>query len=343
MDDDKYYTIQGWMVKRMELTGNELLAYALIYGFTKDFKSRFTGSLDFICKSLNVTKNTAKKALDSLVAKELIIKTDVPNGNIKYCEYHCCKKAYDFVQQEINENVKNNKDNFNKKKLKTTVKNGINKGIAEIGICQNLTQGIAEIGIESIAESAPNNHVYNYIKNHVHEENLELDYFENVFNELGVNFTKFNQTSVKKLLRTLPKEKVINYLKETFENIKNTPGVNDTVKVFCVKISKGERQPIYQAPKRIVTTVTTPQEKISKIKKEIFIPEPIKVSPEYEMFLTFPEDKKNETIQKAKLKFAEKIKKETLNRDQEKVFAIEGIRNALIVEVLKDENIIQYI
>lgn len=340
MDDDKYYTIQGWMVKRMELTGNELLAYALIYGFTKDFKSRFTGSLDFVCKSLNVTKNTAKKALDSLVAKELIIKTDIPNGNIKYCEYHCCKKAYDTVQHEINGDIKNN---YNKKKLKTTIKNDINKGIAEIAICQNLTQGIAKTGIESIAESAPNNHVNNYIKNHVHEENLELDYFENLFKELGVNFTKSNQTSIKKLLRNLSKEKVTDYLKETFENIKNTPGVNDTVKVFCVKISKGERQPVYQISKNIITTTTPSQEKTSKLKKETPIPETIKVSPEYEMFLTFPEDKKNKTIQKAKLKFAEKMKKETLTREQEKAFAIEGIRNALIVEVLKAENIIQYI
>lgn len=334
MNDNNYYTVQGWMVTRMNLAGNELLAYALIYGFSQDFESRFSGSLDYICKSLNISKNTAKKALNGLLDKNLIIKTDILKNNIKYCEYNCCEKAYKKILGEMLEDKNENNKN---KKVKTSTKSNPKNGIAETAMGQNLTRGYSRNCHEGIAETDPNNHVNNYINNHVHEESLELGYFENVFKELGVNFTKFNQTSVKKLLRTLPKEKVINYLKETFENIKNTPGVKDSAKVFSVKISKGERQPIYQAKKAIMANPI-----IQKVvKKELPIPEPIKVSREYEEFLTFSENRKKETIEKARLKFAEKMGKSALNHEQEKAFNVEGIRNYLIIEVLKEENITQ--
>lgn len=335
MNDNNYYTVQGWMVTRMNLAGNELLAYALIYGFSQDFESRFSGSLEYICKSLNVSKNTAKKALNGLLDKNLIIKTDILKNNIKYCEYNCCEKAYKKILGEILEDKNENNKN---KKVKISTKSNPKNGIAETAMGQNLTRGYSRNCHEGIAETDPNNHVNNYINNHVHEESLELDYFEDIFKELGVNFTKSNQTSVKKLLRTLPKEKVINYLKETFENIKNTPGVKDSAKVFSVKISKGERQPIYQAKKAIMANPIT--QKV--VKKELPIPETIKVSAEYEMFLSFEEDKKMETIEKARLKFAEKMGKSTLTREQEKAFNIKGIRNYLIIEVLKEENMTKH-
>lgn len=339
MNDNNYYTVQGWMVTRMNLAGNELLAYALIYGFSQDFESRFSGSLDYICKSLNISKNTAKKALNGLLDKNLIIKTDILKNNIKYCEYNCCEKAYKKILGEMLEDKNENNKN---KKVKTSTKSNPKNGIAETAMGQNLTRGYIRNCHEGIAETDPNNHVNNYINNHVHEESLELDYFENVFKELGVNFTKFNQTSVKKLLRNLSKDKVAEYLKETFENIKNTPGVNDPVKVFCVKISKGERQPIYQA-KKIAVTIAPSHNELPKIKKEtIPIPEAIKISAEYEMFLTFEEDKKMETIEKARLKFAEKMGKSILTREQEKAFNVEGIRNYLIIEVLREENTVKH-
>ena len=35
MKNENYITIQGWMVNELKLTGNDLICYALIYGFTK--------------------------------------------------------------------------------------------------------------------------------------------------------------------------------------------------------------------------------------------------------------------------------------------------------------------
>ena len=45
--NDNYIAIQGFMVKELELTGNELIAYALVYGFSQDGESKFKGSLNY--------------------------------------------------------------------------------------------------------------------------------------------------------------------------------------------------------------------------------------------------------------------------------------------------------
>jgi hypothetical protein len=42
---NNYISIQGWMVEQLGLKGNELLAYALIHGFSQDGKNQFTGSM----------------------------------------------------------------------------------------------------------------------------------------------------------------------------------------------------------------------------------------------------------------------------------------------------------
>jgi hypothetical protein len=76
-----YMTIQGWMVEDLDLSGNTLLAYALIYGFAQDNESEFTGSLSYVCTWLNCSRPTATKALDELCERNLITKrVEVLNG-----------------------------------------------------------------------------------------------------------------------------------------------------------------------------------------------------------------------------------------------------------------------
>lgn len=88
------------------------------------------------------------------------------------------------------------------------------------------------------------------IKNHDHEEEKkhDLDFFENLFKEFKINFTKTNQESVKKLLKSFSSQKQVEeYLRETYNNILATPGVKDPAGLFSVKIGKGERQVISKA------------------------------------------------------------------------------------------------
>lgn len=88
------------------------------------------------------------------------------------------------------------------------------------------------------------------IKNHDQEEKkkVDLDFFENLFKEFKINFTKTNQEAVKKLLVSLSSQKKVEeYLKETYNNIQATPGVKDPARLFSAKIAKGERQVIPKA------------------------------------------------------------------------------------------------
>lgn len=76
-----YLHIQGWMITELGLSGNELLTYAIIYGFSQENESEYTGSLSYLCSWLGCSKPTAIKTLSNLIDKNLIIKTsNVMNG-----------------------------------------------------------------------------------------------------------------------------------------------------------------------------------------------------------------------------------------------------------------------
>ena len=76
--NENFIAIQGFMVKELGLSGNELIAYALIYGFSQDNESEFKGSLNYVAEWLNCSKTTAfnllnKLADDGFVDNELYI------------------------------------------------------------------------------------------------------------------------------------------------------------------------------------------------------------------------------------------------------------------------------
>lgn len=84
---DNYIVIQGFMITDLALSGNELVLYALIHGFSQDGVSHFHGSLAYIATALNVTKANAKKILDRLVEKNLLRKREIVKNGVKYCDY----------------------------------------------------------------------------------------------------------------------------------------------------------------------------------------------------------------------------------------------------------------
>lgn len=72
--DNNFIAIQGWMRTKLNLKGNELLIYALIYGFSQDGESRFKGSRKYIADWCGCSLNTVDRTLNSLVSKGLIAK-----------------------------------------------------------------------------------------------------------------------------------------------------------------------------------------------------------------------------------------------------------------------------
>jgi hypothetical protein len=74
INDNNFISIQGWMRTRLNLKGNELLIYALIYGFSQDGNSRFTGSRKYIAEWCGCSLDTVDRSLSSLVGKGFLAK-----------------------------------------------------------------------------------------------------------------------------------------------------------------------------------------------------------------------------------------------------------------------------
>jgi uncharacterized phage protein (TIGR02220 family) len=72
--DNNFIAIQGWMRTKLNLKGNELLIYALIYGFSQDGESRFKGSRKYIADWCGCSLDTVDRSLRSLVDKGLLAK-----------------------------------------------------------------------------------------------------------------------------------------------------------------------------------------------------------------------------------------------------------------------------
>ncbi|WP_293957981.1 helix-turn-helix domain-containing protein [uncultured Fusobacterium sp.] len=78
------------------------------------------------------------------------------------------------------------------------------------------------------------------------------DSFKNFFKNIEVGYTTKNKNSVKALLKKMKPQQVMQYLKETWENIKATPGVVNAPALFSIKIEKQERQMTATARQTII-------------------------------------------------------------------------------------------
>lgn len=89
MKNNNYYSIQGWMINELNLKGNELLVYAVIFMFTQTEKHIYDGSLNYLASYINATKRNVINILQSLIDKNLVIKEEQIINNVKYCNYKC--------------------------------------------------------------------------------------------------------------------------------------------------------------------------------------------------------------------------------------------------------------
>lgn len=133
MKNENYITILGWMLNDLHLSGNELLVYATIYGFSQDGSSVFSGSSSYLAESINITKPAVLDILRKLVEKEYIIKIEKVVNNVKLVDYKInlslVKKLYWGGKESSlgggketlphNNSIDNNRDNNIKENNKT--------------------------------------------------------------------------------------------------------------------------------------------------------------------------------------------------------------------------------
>ena len=87
MKNENFFTVQGWMVNELHLSGNRLMLYALIYGFSQDGKSRFKGASQYLADCLGITKKTVLEMLKYLVEDKCIKKYKSGVKGHEICDY----------------------------------------------------------------------------------------------------------------------------------------------------------------------------------------------------------------------------------------------------------------
>lgn len=120
MSNEGYINIQGWMINELKLNGNELLLYALIFGFSQDNKSEFYGSLSYIQNALKISKPTVILLIKKLIEKKLIKR--VSQSHFIYSKetlplvkklYQTSKESTTLNSKETLHNIYNTNNNTN--------------------------------------------------------------------------------------------------------------------------------------------------------------------------------------------------------------------------------------
>jgi predicted transcriptional regulator len=134
---DSYVTLTSEMRNKLDLKGEELIVYGIIYGFSQDDKTEFSGSLDYLSEWCGCSTRTVMRILEKLVDKKLISKTEI-------CKIGNSKK-YSYKVINFNDNLSQVHDNLSQ----------VHDNLSQVH--DNLSQVHDNL--------SPNNIVYNIVDN----------------------------------------------------------------------------------------------------------------------------------------------------------------------------------
>lgn len=147
--DNEYIVIQGWMLNKLNLKGNDLLVYALIYRYSQDGEHKFYGSLQYLADWTNSTIKGVQNNLKNLLEAGFIFKNKLGDSKNSPSEYwintsilensnesqkdnNIYKNDY-MKQSSIGmEQSSNNINNYNKIKNNLFISKDINKQVVEV-------------------------------------------------------------------------------------------------------------------------------------------------------------------------------------------------------------------
>lgn len=214
-------------------------------------KTYYKVNFEFLVSILSTTETIKELAYNRALSEE-----DLTEDYIKTLSYRdlrlLCKKLsisyknlskkQDFINKIIEEKqIKSSESSTNSpcaEKLPT--KNN------DISVCGKTANACAE-KLPTRVQNFCTKHNINQAKtkstkNKNHDIDDELDFFENLFKELGVNFTKTNKESVLRIRKRLSLKDTELYLRETYSAIIENKDVKNVEALFSAKIKKGERQ-----------------------------------------------------------------------------------------------------
>ncbi len=102
--DDHYYLVFGWMLNVLDLKSNELVVFAIIYGFSQSEANEFRGSLTYLQEFANLkSQQTVINTLKSLLDKNYIVKNEYVQGNVRRVSYKYNKEYIESMKGSIND------------------------------------------------------------------------------------------------------------------------------------------------------------------------------------------------------------------------------------------------
>jgi uncharacterized membrane protein YheB (UPF0754 family) len=167
MENTDFLNIQGWMINELNLKGNELIIYALIYGFTKDGVSEFRGSRQYMADWTNSSVRSVQNVVNSLVNKGMIEKINHINkyGSLETSGYKAINvpklssEKNSLVEKKVHEGSEKSSPPLEKKVHEGSEKSSHNN------IDNNISNNIVDIKEKNIKKESVNSVISEYTEN----------------------------------------------------------------------------------------------------------------------------------------------------------------------------------
>lgn len=220
--NENFIAIQGFMVKELGLTGNELIAYALVYGFSQDDESEFKGSLNYVAEWLNCSRTTAFNLLNKLADDGFIKKTEKTINGVKFCNYSATKPNNEELKEiKLRKQIRKEREKLERssKKLNTCSKN-------HNGCSKNLNEGVQKVDTH-------NNNIDN-IKDNISETIGEVHTSTNIDGEVHTSVSEKQTARVTRQDMQAKKDDMVYRFSEICDNNIENKTVGEVVKnAFC--------------------------------------------------------------------------------------------------------------
>lgn len=146
----------GWHIvvteemRALGLSGNDLMVFALINGFSQDGQGCFYGSLNYICETCGISRRTAIYILNDLVERGFLLKEETIQNGVKRVLYQVNRGSAEIapVVQKLHrgsaEIAPNNiKDNISPTEIinkEKDVRFDFKKSLLEIGVSPQVAE-----------------------------------------------------------------------------------------------------------------------------------------------------------------------------------------------------------
>lgn len=95
------FKVHGWMVTRLNLSGGELVTFAIVHQFSQSKDGIYAGGVPYISKFLGMAPNTVRKHLRSLVAKAFIEALPGDRNGVPFIHYRTLQNLKGRMVQEM--------------------------------------------------------------------------------------------------------------------------------------------------------------------------------------------------------------------------------------------------